>query len=52
MSGSVDNIDLGSLIKYCSVFGKNRDTALTLDVVGIHDALLDLLILSEYAALL
>ena len=51
MPRSVDDIDLGTLIHNRSVLGQNGDTALTLDIVGVHDTLGNFLILTEYTAL-
>ena len=55
MSRGVDDVDFLILIKYGSIFGKNRDTTLTLNIVGVHDTLGNLLIQKvneEKAALL
>ena len=51
MSGGVDNVDLNALIMDGRVLGQNGDAALALDIIGIHDTLLNLLILAENAAL-
>ena len=48
----VDDVDFCILIKYCCIFGKNRDTSFALQIIRIHDALRDLLIGTENAALL
>ena len=52
MSGCVDNIDLDSLIIDSGVFGQDRDPALALQIIGVHDALLDRLVFTEHTALL
>ena len=52
MSGGVDNVDFDALVKDRRIFGQNRDAALTLKVVGIHNALRHHLVFAEYAALL
>jgi hypothetical protein len=39
VTGGIDDIDLGVVKKERGVFGENRDPALALEVVGIHDAL-------------
>ncbi len=52
MSGSVDNVYLYIIIADRGIFCKYRDTSLTLDVIRVHNALCDILILSECAALL
>ena len=52
MSRSIDDVDLGILICNCGILGKNGDTALTLDISGVHYTLRYFLILSEYTALL
>ena len=51
MSRGIDNVYLGILICNGSVLGQNGDTALTLDIAGVHDTLRNFLILSEHAAL-
>ena len=51
MSGCVDDIDLRSFIIYSGVFAQDRDPALALQVIGIHDPLLHSLILTENTAL-
>ena len=51
MAWGVDNIDFCILIKNSCIFGKNCDTALTLEVVGVHDTLCNFLIGTEYTAL-
>ncbi len=52
MTRSIDDVDLGVLVMYGGVFGQNGNTALPLQIVGVHDAIHDLLIFAVYAALL
>ena len=52
VSRGVDDVDLDALVEDRRVFGQNRDAALALKVVGIHDALCHHLVFAEYAALL
>ncbi len=52
VSGSIHDIDLCSFVIDCSVFAEDRDPALALQIVGVHDALLHRLILTEHTALL
>ena len=52
MSRSIDDVDLLILVENCGVLGQNGDTTLTLDIVGVHDTLLDFLVCAEYTALL
>lgn len=47
MARRVDDIDLHVLVADGDVLGENRDAALALLVVGVQDALLDLLVLAE-----
>ena len=51
MSRGVDNVDLHAVIVNGRVLGEDGDPALPLDIIGIHDALGDFLVLAEYAAL-
>ena len=51
MAWSVDDIDFYTLVMNCGVFGENRNAALTLNIVGVHDTFLDFLILTENTAL-
>ena len=39
MTWGVDDIDFYILIMNCGVFGENRNAALTLNIVGVHDTL-------------
>ena len=48
----IDNVDLGVAVADGGVFGEDRDAALTLEVVRVHDAVDDLLIFAVHAALL
>ena len=52
MTRSINDVDLGAAICYGSVLGEDSDTSFTLDIVGIHDTLSDLLVVTEYTALL
>ena len=51
MSGSINDVDLDVTVLYCCILGENGDTALSLDVVRVHDTLSDFLILTEDTAL-
>ena len=51
MARRIYDIDLYVVIKNRRVFGKNRDAALALQLIGIHHALDDLFIGAESAAL-
>ena len=48
----VDDIDLDALVVYRGILGQNGNAALTLDVAGVHDALLYHLIFAESTGLL
>ena len=48
----IDNVDLGVAVADGGVFGEDRDAALTLEVVRVHDTVDDLLIFAVHAALL
>ena len=48
----VDNVDLRVAVAHGGVLGQDRDAALTLQIVGVHDALDDFLMLSICTALL
>ena len=52
MTRGVYNIDLRIFIMYRSVLCQNRNAALTLQIVAVHDALLHYLIGTEGTALL
>ena len=51
MTWCVDNVDLCIFISNCSVLGKNGNTTLSLDIIGIHDTFCHFLILTKYTAL-
>ena len=51
MSGSVDDVDLCTVVHYRGVLCEDSDTALALDVAGVHNSLGNSLILAENAAL-
>ena len=48
----VDNVDLGVAVADGGILGEDGDAALALEVVGVHDAVDDLLIFAVHAALL
>ena len=48
----IHDVDLGVAVLDGGVLGQNGDAALTLQVVGVHDALHRLLVLAVHAALL
>ena len=48
----IHDVDLGVAVLDGGVLGQNGDAALTLQIVGVHDALYGLLIFTVYAALL
>jgi hypothetical protein len=52
VSRGVDDVDAGARIFNGAVLGQDRDAALALDVIRIHDALANLLVGSEGARLL
>ena len=52
VAGRVDDVDLDVVIMNGSVLGQNGDAALALQFVGIHDALDEVLVGAECAALL
>ena len=52
MARGVDDIDLDALVVYRGVLSQNGNAALTLDVAGVHDALLYHLIFAESTSLL
>ncbi len=51
MTRSVDNIDFCIFIVDRSVFGKDRDSTFTFNIVRIHDTFCYFLIFTEYSAL-
>ena len=52
MTWSVDNIDFRILVSNGGIFGKDGNAALPFDIIGVHNALGNLLIFPENAALL
>ncbi len=52
VAGGIDDVDLRVAVAHGGVFGQNGDAALPLEVVRVHDPLVDLLVLAENAALL
>ena len=51
MSWGIDNVDLCVFVMNCCVLGENCDTTLSLNIVGVHDTFLNLLIGTENTAL-
>ena len=51
MSGRIDDVDLGSFVIDSSIFGENRDSTFSLNIVGVHDTFRNILIFAEYTAL-
>ena len=51
VAGGVDNIDLDAVVMDGGVLGQDGDAALALNVIGVHDAVHQLLILAEHAGL-
>ena len=51
MSWCIDNVDLGAVVINSRIFGQNRDTSLTLNIIRVHDAIDYFLIGTEYTAL-
>ena len=49
MSGGVDDVDGVVLVAEGAVLGGDGDAALALEVIGVHEALLDLLVVAEAA---
>ena len=52
VAGGVHDVDLHAVVVHGGVLGQDRDAALALQVVGVHHAVLDLLVLAEHASLL
>ena len=52
MARRIDDVDLDVVVHDCRVLGQDRDTALTLDIAGVHDTLCNLLIGTENVTLL
>src|SRR5690606_34820166 len=51
VSGRIDDVDRRPLVFNAAVLGQNGDTALTLQVVGIHDSVVDGFIVTKHACL-
>ena len=51
VAGRVDDVDLDVVIEDGGVLGQNRDAALALQIVGVHDALDEVLVGAKSAAL-
>ena len=51
MAGSVHDIDLCPFVFHSRILGENGDSALSLDIVGIHHPLHHFLVGAEHAAL-
>ena len=51
MSGRIDDVDLGSFVIDCSIFGENRDSTLSFNIIGVHDTFRNILILTENTTL-
>ena len=49
VAGGVDDVDEVVLPLHCAVLAADRDAALALEVVAVHDALLDVGVLAEHA---
>src|SRR5690606_41853566 len=52
VTGGIDDVDTGLAPLHRGAFGEDGDTALALDVAGIHGAFGDLLVVAEGAGLL
>ena len=52
MAGCIDYVDLDPFIMNRSIFGKDGNASFPFDIVGVHDSLLNFLILTKNAALL
>ena len=52
MARGVDDVDLRVAVAHSGILGQDRDAALALQIVGVHDAVDDLLIFTVDAALL
>jgi hypothetical protein len=52
VAGGVDDVDAGVLPDQRGHLGEDGDAALALEVVGVHDALFDALVVAEGARLL
>ena len=51
VAGSVDDVDLYAAVADAGVLGEDRDTALALEVIGVHDPLGDVFVGTEDPAL-
>ena len=51
MPRCIDDIDLDSFIRNSCVLAEDCDSSLTLDIAGVHDTLLNLLVRTERTAL-
>ena len=51
VAGGVDDVDFDAVVVDAGGFGQDRDAALALELAGVHDALGDLLVGAEDAAL-
>jgi hypothetical protein len=51
VAGSVHDVDFEVVVKHRGVFGENGDAALAFEIIGIHDAVDQLLVGAKYAAL-
>ena len=52
MAWGIDDVDFYSFVVDSSVLGQNSNSALTLNVIGVHDTFLNFLVFTEYTALL
>jgi hypothetical protein len=50
--GGVDDVDVGAAITHRAVLGEDGDAALALEVIGVHDPFLHVLVRREGARLL
>ena len=51
VAGGVDDVDLDAVVMDGGILGQDGDAALTLDIVGVHDAVHQFLVLAEHAGL-
>ena len=52
MAGGIDDVDFRVVIVHGGVLGQDGNAALALQIVGVHHAVCNLLVLAENAALL
>ena len=52
MAWGIDDVDFYSFVVDSSVLGQNSNSALALNVIGVHDTFLNFLVFTEYTALL